>query len=160
MGDLIRAFMREAAQQVYVVTAKWGGRYSAFTASSVTSISLNPPLVMVSVDKSSLSHDPLVNADYFVISMLGARDVDLARLMAEPIDPRVKLERAGFIELPQGPVLAASKTYLVLRRYAVYDGGDHSIVLGEVVGGRVEGVECPLLYRRREYTTIAGCTLS
>jgi len=156
-ADLLKVFMREVAQQVYVVTARWGDRYSAFTASSVTSISLRPPLIMVSVDRSSLSHDPLVNSEYFIIILLSADDVELAKLMAEPLDPKVKLERAGFREGVEGPLPGVPRPYLVLRRYAVYDGGDHSIVLGEVVGGSVEGVRCPLLYRRRSYTTIAEC---
>jgi flavin reductase (DIM6/NTAB) family NADH-FMN oxidoreductase RutF len=149
--------MREVAQQVYVVTARWGGRYSAFTASSVTSISLKPPLIMVSVDRSSLSHDPLVNSEYFAVTLLSFDDVELAKVMAEPVDPRVKLEKVGFREEFEAPLLSIPRPYLLLRRYAVYDGGDHSIVLGEVVGGGVSGVDCPLLYRRRSYTTIAGC---
>jgi len=149
--------MREAAQQVYVVTARWGGRYSAFTASSVTSISLKPPLIMVSVDRSSLSHDPLVNSEYFAVTLLSFDDVELAKVMAEPVDPRVKLEKVGFTDEFEAPLLTIARPYILLRRYAVHDGGDHSIVLGEVVGGSVSSVQCPLLYRRRLYTTIAGC---
>jgi len=40
-----------------------------------------------------------VNVDHFAVSTLGARNVDLAKLMAEPVDPRVKLEKTGSIEL-------------------------------------------------------------
>lgn len=156
-GDLLRAFMREVAQQVYVVTARWSDRYAAFTASSVTSISLKPPLMMVSVDRSSMSHNPLVNAELLAIIMLSLDDVEIARIMAEPVDPRVKLERVGYVEVGGVPLLKVSRPYLVLRRYAVYDGGDHSIVLGEVIGGSVTSVECPLVYRRRSYTSISGC---
>jgi flavin reductase (DIM6/NTAB) family NADH-FMN oxidoreductase RutF len=112
--DLLKAFMREAAQQVYVVTARWGGRYSAFTASSVTSISLRPPLIMVAVDRSSLSHDPLVNSEYFAVTLLSFDDVEIARVMAEPVDPRVKLGKVGFIDEFEAPLLSIARPYILL----------------------------------------------
>ena len=158
-GELLKAFMRSVAQPVFIVTARGEGGVAGFTASSVTSISLNPPLMMVSVAKGSKSHDPLVTAKYFIISLLDSSGVDKASIMAERVDPEEKLRRAGFVETRYGPVVEGSVAYLALERYAVYDGGDHSIVLGRIVDGEARGVECPLLYHNRRYTTIEGCRL-
>lgn len=158
-GELLKAFMRSVAQPVFLVTARGESGYAAFTASSVTSISLNPPLMMVSVAKGSRSHDPLVTAKYFFITLLSSDDVDKARVLAEKADPLEKLRRVGYRETEKGP-LVEGRGYLILERYAVYDGGDHSIVLGRVVGGSVEApVKCPLVYHNREYKTISGCML-
>jgi flavin reductase (DIM6/NTAB) family NADH-FMN oxidoreductase RutF len=159
-AELLKGFMRNVAQPVFVVTSRSGKGYSAFTASSVTSISLDPPLMMVSVAKGTRSHDPLVESETFLIFLLSHDMADIAGLMAEPIEPLEKLRRAGYEEASEGPVLNRRAGYLVLRKYRVYDGGDHSIVLGEVVGGELPGgaLECPLLYHMRRYTTIAPCT--
>lgn len=158
MEELLKAFMRSAAQQVYIVTARSGAKYVAFTASSVTSISLNPPLMAVSIAKASRNHDPLINAEYFLISLLGLDGEEAARMMAEQADPHDKLERVGCTETRWGPILDVASGYLALRRYAIYDGGDHTIVLGEVVGGEAMGSDCPLVYHNRRYTSILGCS--
>jgi len=158
-GDLLKAFMRSVAQPVFIVTARSERGVAGFTASSVTSISLEPPLMMVSVAKGSRSHDPLVSARYFIISLLDSSAREKAEIMAERGDPEEKLRRAGFKETSYGPLVEGSSAYLVLERYAVYDGGDHTIVLGRIVEGRVGRTDCPLLYHNRRYTTIEGCRI-
>jgi flavin reductase (DIM6/NTAB) family NADH-FMN oxidoreductase RutF len=54
-------------------------------------------------------------------------------------------------------MLPIPRPYLVARRWAVYDGGDHSIIVGEVIEGEAPQVRCPLIYYKRGYTTIRGC---
>jgi len=158
-AELLKGFMRNVAQPVFVVTAKSKSGYSAFTASSVTSISLKPPLMMVSVAKGSKSHDPLVDSATFLIFLLSHDMRNIAEIMAEPVDPLEKLRKAGYYETGDGPMLRRHAGYLVLAKHRVYDGGDHSIVLGEIVGGQLPSktVECPLLYHMRKYTTLATC---
>ncbi|MEB3778948.1 MAG: flavin reductase family protein [Desulfurococcales archaeon] len=157
-GGLLKSFMRGVAQPVFIVTARSEYGYSAFTASSVTSISLDPPLMMVSVAKGSRSHDPLVGSRYFIISLLDRGGVDVASIMAGREEPLEKLRKAGFRDTEYGPLVNGSAAYLVLEKYRVYDGGDHSIVLGRIIDGSVPGVvECPLLYHNRSYTSVRGC---
>ncbi len=155
---LLKSFMRNVAQPVFIVTAKSSIGYSAFTASSVTSISLDPPLMMVSVAKGSKSHDPLVNSRYFIISLLDRSGANVASIMAGREDPLEKLKKAGFKDTKYGPLVNGSIAYLALEKYRVYEGGDHSIVLGKIIYGDVPGeVECPLLYHNRRYTSIRNC---
>jgi hypothetical protein len=73
--------------------------------------------------------------------------------------PRMGMLKRVMCARPSGDPTNRSGEALSLpgMRGGGHDGGDHSIVLGEVVGGGVSGVDCPLLYRRRSYTTIAGC---
>lgn len=157
-GELIKAFMRSAAQQVYVVTARSpGGGYAALTVSAMTSLSLNPPLVLVCIDKSSRNHEVLVQAEHFIVTMLGSSDEWIARIMAEPADPLEKLRRVDYVEGKYGPMIPGPRPCLVARRWAVYDGGDHSIIVGEVIDGEAPELRCPLLYRNRCYTTVVGC---
>ncbi|MCE4612526.1 MAG: flavin reductase family protein [Desulfurococcales archaeon] len=142
-----------------MVTSKSQRGYAAFTASSVTSISLEPPLMMVSVAKGTKSHDPLVASETFLIFLLDYTMKDIAEVMAEPIDPLEKLRKVGFTESEYGPLLNRRAGYLALRKYRVYDGGDHSIVLGEIIRGELpaEPVKCPLIYHSRKYASLAEC---
>ncbi len=157
-AELVKAFMRGAAQQVYVVTARSpGGSYAAFTASAVTSISLSPPLIMVAVDKGSRSHEAMVSARHFIVMLLAKEDEWLARLMTQSSDPLDKLRQSGFMEDKYGPYVPLPRPRLVARRWAIYDGGDHSIVIGEVIDGEALDVKCPLLYHNRSYTSLYGC---
>ncbi len=156
-GELLKAFMRNVAQPVFAVTAKSSKGYAAFTASSVTSISLNPPLMMVSVAKGSRSHDPLVSADRFIITLLGCDDRSVAEVLAERADPLEKLRKVGFNETPYGPRVKG-KAHLYLSKWRTYDGGDHTIVLGLVEGGEVPDspLQEPLVYHYRRYATVTG----
>jgi flavin reductase (DIM6/NTAB) family NADH-FMN oxidoreductase RutF len=160
-GELVKGFMRSAAQQVYVVTARGaGGSYAALTVSSMTSLSVNPPLILVCIDKSSRSHEVLVNAPHFIVTLLSKEDEWVSRIMAEPGDPLDRLRRVNYVEGKYGPMLPLARPYLVARRWAIYDGGDHSIVVGEVIDGEAPQARCPLLYYNTEYTTTQGCEVS
>ena len=157
-AEEIKAFMRMAAQQVYVVTARTaGGEYAAITVSAMTSLSLDPPLIMVAIDKRSRNHDVLMRAEKFVVTLLDARDEWIARIMAEPRDPLSKLKDVGYVDSEDGPLLPGGRPYLVAAKWAAYDGGDHTIFVGRVVGGSVSPVDCPLVYHNRSYKTVSGC---
>ncbi|MGC8556272.1 MAG: flavin reductase family protein [Conexivisphaera sp.] len=158
MEYLLKAFMRRAAQQVYAVTARGSEGYAALTATSVTSVSLRPPLMVVAVARESRSYRALIAADHFIISMLGAgpRGERASSVLAESRDPEEKLKLVGYRDTPWGPVVEGSIGYLALRRYSSCAGGDHELILGEVVGGEPP-TGCPLVYTERGYAALAGC---
>ena len=158
-AELIKMFMRSVAQPVFVVTARSDKGYAAFTASSVTSISLNPPLMMVSVAKASRNHDPLVSSQRFIITLLSCEHRSIAEIMAQRMDPLAKLKMVGYRESDYGPVIPGAAR-LYLKNYKAYDGGDHTIVLGLVEGGEAPGEPLgkPLVYHARSYKTVGpGC---
>ncbi len=156
MQELLKSFMRGAVQQVYAVTARSGDRYAALTATSVTSVSLDPPLMLVSIARESRNYPILMSAEHFIISMLGADASHVSAKLAEPGDGRAKLEAVGYRETPWGPVVSGSIGFLALRRHSSCPGGDHEVILGEVVGGEPPS-GCPLAYYNRSYTVVAGC---
>jgi flavin reductase (DIM6/NTAB) family NADH-FMN oxidoreductase RutF len=156
--ELLKAFMRGAAQQVYAVTARVGSAYAALTATSVTSVSLRPPLMLVSIGRDSRHHPLLISADHIVVSMLGAGAERASAILAEPGEGKAKLEAVGYRETEWGPVIEGSIGYLALRRYSICAGGDHDIILGEVVGGEAPAPDdCPLVYHQRAYSTVSRC---
>lgn len=152
-GALFRQTMSRYASGVTVVTAMdaqgvpWG-----LTASAVSSVSLNPPLVLLCIDKKANTYEPVTQASFFAINVLNRRQDELALLFATR-------DADKFAGIPYetgvtgAPLLPdASIAVIECRMYAQYDGGDHTIVLGEVVAARVSEGQ-PLLFSDRKFGT-------
>jgi len=114
------------------------------TASSLASVSLQPPLVLVCIDHEADLHQLIVAAPEFVVNILESNQEALARRFADPIENR--FEGVGYHRSPEGLVLLDGVlTHIECERYALFPGGDHTIVLGRVIGGNT-GEGRPLLY--------------
>lgn len=134
---------------VTVVTAS-DGAPCGLTASAVTSVSLEPPLVLVCVDRSADTHACIEQAGAFAVNVLDERAEGLARRFAEYERGRKFSGVAYRTETTGAPVLERALAWVDCRVKARYGGGDHSIFLGEVVAGDAdEGA--PLLYFRGGY---------
>ncbi|MEU3838488.1 flavin reductase family protein [Streptomyces sp. NPDC028635] len=143
-----------AAPLTVVTVLDEAGRRRGFTASSVTSVSLDPPLVLVGVGLSSSCHAVLTGAREFVVNVLGEEHRDVARRFAtHGID---RFAQGGFAAwdgtgtpfLPRATVLLRCRTADVVR------AGDHDLVLGTVLETRTgDPAGAPLLWYRRAFHT-------
>lgn len=117
---------------VTVVTAQNGDHPVGMTANSFSSVSLDPPLVLWSVAKSSPSHDPFVAADAFAIHFLSADHGDLAKRFG-----RRSADKFADVEHRPGvtgaPLIDGLAPIFECKTWARYPGGDHTILVGEVV---------------------------
>ena len=138
------------ATGVTVVTARDpGGFHVGITANSFNSVSLDPPLVLWSLDRRSLSLPSFQSADYFVINVLAADQVALSRRFARRADGG-KFERVSFIEARGGaPVLDGCAAHFLCRKSFTHDGGDHLIFVGEVLEYKDHGRPALMFYRGR-----------
>ena len=109
-------------------SALWG-----LTVNSFTSVSLEPPLILVCIDRAAASHDKLIAAETFAVSMLAEDQADVARrFAAEPAETR--FEEIAWRKASDGsPVLDGAAAWLECVTSEVIPGGDHSIVLGRVI---------------------------
>jgi flavin reductase (DIM6/NTAB) family NADH-FMN oxidoreductase RutF len=133
-----------------VAAAQVEGPPRGLTANAIASVSLDPPLVLVCVEREADTHDVIQAGGAFAISVLGEDDELLARRFATyPTDE--KFHGVAYREETTGaPVLAEALAWVDCRVWASYDGGDHTIFVGEVVAGdAAEGA--PLLYFRGGY---------
>jgi flavin reductase len=130
------------------------GGARGLTVSAVTALSLEPPLVLVCVDRASATHDCIERAGAFAVSFLGAADEALARRFAE--DPsEARFEGVGVRpEVTGAPVLDAAIGWVDCRVWASYAGGDHTIFVGEVLAGGAD-VGDPLVHFRGRYGRLA-----
>ncbi len=122
------------------------------TASSLASVSLVPPLVSVCVDHGAELHDTILAAPVFVVNVLESRQEALSRRFADRHEDR--FEGVGYHRSPEGLVLLdGALAHIECDRFASYPGGDHTIIIGRVIGGST-GDGRPLLYYRGGYGSL------
>lgn len=126
------------------------GAPRGLTANAVASVSLDPPLVLACVERSADTHECIERAGAFAIAILGADDETLARRFANYPSERKFESVAWHAEATGAPVLDEALAWVDCRVWAAYDGGDHTIFVGEVMAGEaMDGP--PLLYFRGGY---------
>lgn len=148
-----RALCGRFATGVVIVTVDHGGTPTGMTANSFTSVSLDPPLVSVNIDRSADFHPVIAQAGAFAINVLDQGQESLSRRFAGPsVDPfqGVGYRRSDRGQIILGGVVAAIECEVFQR----VDVGDHSIVVGRVVGGEAHDGR-PLLYFRGGYHTLS-----
>ena len=140
------------ATGVAVVTASAGqGRQIGVTVNSFTSVSLEPPLVQFSLDRKASVFPIFTTTDHFVINVLSTGQRQLSS--------RFALRSDGFEEVTVAvgvygcPVIGGCLANIECEKYAVYDGGDHVIILGRVVELHCAPANEPLLFFRGSYGT-------
>jgi flavin reductase (DIM6/NTAB) family NADH-FMN oxidoreductase RutF len=148
-----RQLLGRFATGVTILTVvKPEGRPLGMTANSVASVSLHPPLISVCVDREAEMHDVILSAPQFVVNVLASPQEALARRFADKHEDR--FDGIGYHLSADGLVLLdGALTHVECERYAQYPGGDHSIVLGRVIGGATNDGR-PLLYYRGGYAAL------
>ena len=147
------ALSRFASGVTVVTTLDGEGRPLGITVSAFSSLSLEPPLVLVCIDRDAYVHDAFQASGVFVVNILGADQEELSRLFASR-EPD-KFQRVGYSPgLDGAPVLADTLATLECRLRHAYEGGDHTIFVGEVEHTNVRADAQPLLYYRGGYATI------
>ena len=138
---------------IVVVTAAGGGAWRGITVNSFVSLSLNPPLILWCIAKSSRRYETFTNAARFTVSVLGRDGRAAAEAIAaagEGDFSAVPVEDCG----AGPPAIKGALAVFECRREALHDGGDHAIVVGWVDTYRCrDGV--PLTFFRSRYGTIA-----
>jgi flavin reductase (DIM6/NTAB) family NADH-FMN oxidoreductase RutF len=142
-----RQLLGRFATGVTIVTARdLSGGPVGMTASSVASVSLDPPLLLISVDRS---HDMHV-----VLNVLAADQEALSRRFAG--DEENRFDGVGYKENRQGiPVLDGALASIECVKQTAVPGGDHTVFFGLVTGGAVTDRR-PLLYYRGGYASLHG----
>jgi 3-hydroxy-9,10-secoandrosta-1,3,5(10)-triene-9,17-dione monooxygenase reductase component len=152
-----RVFRQAAAQfatGVTVIAFDVNGEVRGMTANSFTSVSLDPPLVLFCVTKDSRTGRLVHDAGRFSVNVLGDHQRDLAAYFAGAWKPN-EPPRHAFTRWEGAPRLQDCITVLSCARRDVHDGGDHWIVVGEVVGiARDPHDRRPLLFYAGGYVTL------
>jgi len=154
-GAEFRRVLGQFATGVTIVTAMDGDEPAGVAANSFTSVSLDPPLVLFCVGRTSSTWPRIERARKFAVNILGEHQEELSQLFAAK-----GADRFGQTEWHVGvggsPVLHGCLAYLDCEFWAEYDGGDHIIIVGRVLDlGLTEGPG-PLLFFGGKYHRLAA----
>lgn len=149
-----RQLMGRFATGVCVLTARTAeGRLQGMTANSLSSVSLVPPLVLVSIDHRAAMHPTLTTCTAFAINILSAGQEAVSRRFAN--DHEDRFDGVGYQESQRGLVLLdGALAHLEVEREACHEAGDHTLVIGRVVAGTAHDGR-PLCYFRGGYAALA-----
>ncbi len=147
-----RHLLGRFATGVTVVTAPHAnGRPTGMTASAISSVSLEPPLLLVCVGHQAEFHKTIRHATHFGLNVLAADQEPLARLFAA-----TGLDHFASIPYHLGPdavpLLDGVVAHILCERAGHHEAGDHTVFLGLVTGGETFD-RAPLLYFRGQYTS-------
>jgi flavin reductase (DIM6/NTAB) family NADH-FMN oxidoreductase RutF len=149
--DLRGAMSHFATGVTVVSTRDTDGTPLGTTASAVTSVSLEPPLVLVCLGHASLTLQALIRHGAFAINVLAAEQSELALAFARPGPCEAWGDAPPAADQTGAPLLDGAIAQLDCAVHEVRSAGDHAIVLGRVVGTQVgeEPAEPLLAFRRR-----------
>ena len=147
----LRDALGSFATGVTVVTCfDEAGEPFGLTANSFTSVSLDPPLLLVCVHKEAQCAAAMTNAEHFAVNVLQTGQQPASIRFSTRHDDRFGPNDWSPGELG-APVLKESLGVFECRRHAVYEGGDHHILIGEVVKASFDPSLDPLLFFRGKY---------
>ena len=156
--DYFRKVVGRFATGVTVVTTRAQGVDHAMTANAFTSVSLEPLLVLVCVEKEARFHDAVVESGFWGVSVLEESARATSTWFATRGRPlHGQMDRHAHFPGPVtgAPLMAASIATLECLTRDVHDGGDHDIVVGEVVSASTPSPDGrPLLWYRARYHTV------
>lgn len=153
-SDLFRSVLGRFASGVTVVTTcDADGRDHGMTVSAFASLSLVPPQILVCIDRQASVHATLASAEWMVVNILSATQEPLSRRFSH-LEAMSRFEGIGFSRATHGaPILDDVLAHLECRIVQRLDGGDHTILVGEVEAADAREMR-PLLYYRGGYAQL------
>jgi flavin reductase (DIM6/NTAB) family NADH-FMN oxidoreductase RutF len=142
-----RQAMRGVASTIHIVTLLVDEAPKGMTATAVSSLSLNPPSLLVCMNESVSMHGAMACIDWFCVNVLSTRHIAVARTFSDSRLRDVRFETGEWsIDEQPAPRLADAQAAILCRRVGHHKFGTHSIFLGEVRKVWLHGAPDPLVY--------------
>jgi flavin reductase (DIM6/NTAB) family NADH-FMN oxidoreductase RutF len=155
-ADRFKHALRRWPSGVTVVTACAGDTIHGMTVSAFSSVSLDPPLVLVCADKASNTHPVIAEGRVFAVHILAQGQDALSHRFASKADEWRRFEGLAWTRGVTGaPILPGALAVIDCRVVADHEAGDHVIYVGEVEAVELAEAE-PLLWYGGRYRTLAG----
>lgn len=152
-ADFRSALSRFASGVTVVTTKDAAGKRFGITVSAFCSVSLDPPLVLICIEKTTGSHHAFEQSGRFTVNILASNEPHVSDHFASLIEDKFAgIEHA--VDEHGVPILQGSLATLQCRLFKTLDGGDHSIFIGEVEHVIVRDAD-PLVYFKGSYHTVA-----
>lgn len=152
--DFRRAMGRFPTGVTVVTMLSQGGQAYGITVNAFMSVSLEPPLIAVSLDRSARAYATMMSSERFAVSVLAEDQRAVSDRFA---GRRVPHEPQPFDELDGFPVVAGAVAHIVCGMHSRFDAGDHTIFIGRVQALQTGPGE-PLVFERGRYTQLEDGT--
>ncbi|XVN40616.1 MAG: flavin reductase family protein [Rickettsia endosymbiont of Argas persicus] len=152
--DQFKEVMSRFSSGVTVITTNLDNKFCGFTASSFTSVSLKPLLILFCLHKNASSINSFNKSNKFAISILAENQVDISKHFA-----RSQSDKFASIAYELGsktacPLIKGAICHIECNKYASYDAGDHVIFIGKVINTVIKNDLKPLVYFHKSYTSL------
>lgn len=155
--EQLRRSMRAWTSGIAIVTAFHEGEQHGMTVSSFTSISLEPPIVMVSLQRDSRTYELVSQSNAFAITLLAEDQQEISEIFAGHV-PDTEDRLAGIETetlITGAPLIKGGLAYLDCRVSQTIEVGTNTLFLGEVLSARGNGEGNPLVYHNQNYRTLS-----
>jgi flavin reductase (DIM6/NTAB) family NADH-FMN oxidoreductase RutF len=155
--ETYRSIMRRYASGVVVVTTAGDGWVHGSTAQAFISVSLNPPIVLLSLSRDGRTYSRVKESGVFGVTILSEDQRWIADRFADPnLDSEQRFSGVDYFRGVTGsPIIRGGCGYLEATVYGLFDVVDHGLVLGKVVDGKQGLAEArPLVYYNRDYRSL------
>jgi flavin reductase (DIM6/NTAB) family NADH-FMN oxidoreductase RutF len=154
--ETLRAVMRHWTTGVAIVSARDGATVHGMTVNSFSSVSLEPPLVLVCIEQRVRTHTLIEHTRAFALSILHAGQQALSDRFAgrETESGNRFADLPTFTAVTGAPILADNLGYLDCAVVAAHAAGTHTIFVAEVVAAKAQNSGQPLLYFDRDYRSL------
>lgn len=152
--EAFREALRGWASGVTVVTSRNGDRMHGMTVSAFSSVSADPPLVLVCANRSSTTHGIIEEGGVFAVNILASHQQDVSNLFASSKHEDSRLERVAWTEGESGaPLIDEARASLECTVSSAHREGSHTIYVGRVEAVHASDAE-PLLYYKGAYRSL------
>ena len=152
-SEQLRRAMRAWSSGVTIVTASYAGEQHGMTVSSFTSVALDPPMIIISLQTDSRTQALVSQADAFAVTILAEAQQEVSDRFAGRI-PDAEDRMSGLeteILVTGAPFIKGGLAYLDCRVTQSIPVGANTLFLAEVVAARSNGEDLPLVYHDRKY---------
>ena len=153
--DDFRLAMRGVAATVNIVTLLADGQPMGMTATAMSSVSMEPPSLLVCINSCLTMHAPMEGVTHFCVNVLNGAHEELARMFADPASKAARFKTGWLIDGRRPPRLADAQAAMLCRRIDHHRFGTHSIFIGQVEEVIVRPDARPLIYCDGAYGTAA-----
>ncbi|MCR6645450.1 MAG: flavin reductase family protein [Terricaulis sp.] len=151
----LRKGLRSLAKAVVVITTSKGGQRFAMTATAVSELSMDPPSMLICVNKSASMHPALADGADFCINILKGEQGDIAACCSGKASGDARFSEGEWLKSSLGaPYLADAQAAFVCRQASHATYGTHSVFIGEVVEAHTSTPYDPLVYIDGRYTRV------
>jgi flavin reductase len=143
--------MRRVASTVNVITVCVGGEPMGITATAMSSLSVDPPSLLICINRTASVHSPLEDVSHFCVNVLHRSQEEIARVFADKSRRELRFATGWQVDCDRPPRLADAQAAILCRRIRHFPYGTHSIFVGEVEEVAVREDVDPLVYVDGKY---------